>query len=80
MYVVTDEYGLMIVVGSDPCSYVAVKVHELILGRELFPGSDCLRWADRKPMLLAELASYSVADVICLQVRHSGPSRLIIGM
>lgn len=71
MYVVTDGFGLMIVIGSDACPYVVVKVHELISGRELFPGSDCLRWADRKPMLLAELASYSVADVICLQVRQS---------
>jgi len=71
MYVVTDEYGLMIVTSADACPYVAVGDKQLILGRELFPGSDCLRWADRKPMLLAELASYSVADVICLQVRQS---------
>jgi len=80
MYVVTDEYGLMIVTGSDTCPYVVVRDKELISGRELFPGSDCLRWADRKPMLLAELASYSVADVICLQVCHGCRSRLMVGM
>ena len=69
-----DEWWLMTAIGADPCPYVAVRDKELISGRELFPGSDCLRWADRKPMLLAELASYSVADVICLQVRkrHHG--------
>lgn len=75
-----DGHGLMIVIGPDAGPYVRLPVHELILGRELFPGSDCLRWADRKPMLLAELASYSVADVICLQVRHGCRSRLIVGM
>jgi len=80
MCVDDDECRLMIVVGADACPYVAEEVHELISGRELFPGSDCLRWADRKPMLLAELASYSVADVICLQVRHRRGSRLMTGM
>jgi hypothetical protein len=80
MYVDDVEYGLMIVISADARPYVAVPFHELIVGRELFPGSDCLRWADRKPMLLAELASYSVADVICLQVRHSRQSRLMEGM
>jgi len=70
----------MIAIGADACPYVAMRDEELISGRELFPGSDCLRWADRKPMLLAELASYSVADVICLQVRHDCGSRLMVGM
>jgi mRNA deadenylase 3'-5' endonuclease subunit Ccr4 len=70
----------MIVVGADACSYVVVLTR-LIVGRELFPGSDCLRWGDRKPMLLAEMASYSTADVICLQVRRDGgPEGLIVGM
>jgi len=70
----------MIVVGADACPYVAVLAQQLIVGRELFPGSDCLRWADRKPMLLAELASYSVADVICLQVCLAIRQRLMVGM
>lgn len=61
--------GLTVATGSDARPYVECDPHELIVGRELFPGSDCLKWSDRKPMLLAELASYSSADVICLQVR-----------
>lgn len=44
-------------------------------GRELFPGSDCLKWADRKPMLLSELAHYEGADVICLQVSQRSAVR-----
>lgn len=61
--------GLTVAIGPDACPYVGCEPHELIIGRELFPGSDCLKWSDRKPMLLAELASYSSVDVICLQVR-----------
>ena len=38
-------------------------------GRELFPGSDCLKWTDRKPMLQAEFEHHASADIICLQVR-----------
>ena len=38
------------------------------LGRELFPGSDCLKWTERKGLLLAELGCYAEADIICLQV------------
>lgn len=41
---------------------------KLTPGRELFPGSDCLRFQDRKPMLQAEMENYRDADVICLQV------------
>ncbi|AAW46917.1 hypothetical protein CNBM2200 [Cryptococcus deneoformans B-3501A] len=40
---------------------------QTLVRRELFPGSDCLRWADRKPMLLAEFAHHSSSDIICLQ-------------
>ncbi|OWZ76922.1 RNA exonuclease NGL2 [Cryptococcus neoformans Bt85] len=40
---------------------------QTLVRRELFPGSDCLRFADRKPMLLAEFAHHSSSDIICLQ-------------
>ncbi|ADV25600.1 Hypothetical Protein CGB_M3420C [Cryptococcus gattii WM276] len=40
---------------------------QTLVRRELFPGSDCLRWADRKPMLLAEFVHHSSNDIICLQ-------------
>ncbi|WVQ97282.1 hypothetical protein IAU59_004393 [Kwoniella sp. CBS 9459] len=40
---------------------------QTLVRRELFPGSDCLRWSDRKAMLLAELEHHASADVICLQ-------------
>ncbi|WWC58882.1 uncharacterized protein I303_101427 [Kwoniella dejecticola CBS 10117] len=40
---------------------------QTLVRRELFPGSDCLRWSDRKAMLLAELEYHSQADIICLQ-------------
>ncbi|WWC66121.1 uncharacterized protein I206_100021 [Kwoniella pini CBS 10737] len=40
---------------------------QTLVRRELFPGSDCLRWSDRKAMLLAELEHHSQADIICLQ-------------
>ncbi|EIW72340.1 hypothetical protein TREMEDRAFT_41666 [Tremella mesenterica DSM 1558] len=35
--------------------------------RDLFPGSDCLKWSERKSLLLSELAYYASADIICLQ-------------
>lgn len=44
---------------------------ELTPGRDLFPGSDCLRFSDRKPMLQAEMEAMADADVICLQVSSS---------
>jgi hypothetical protein len=37
------------------------------LGRDLFLGSDCLRTAQRHPMILAEIVSQK-ADIFCLQV------------
>ncbi|WVR06125.1 hypothetical protein IAU60_003155 [Kwoniella sp. DSM 27419] len=40
---------------------------QTLVRRELFPGSDCLRWSDRKAMLLAELEQHSSADIVCLQ-------------
>ncbi|KAK1925416.1 Endonuclease/exonuclease/phosphatase [Papiliotrema laurentii] len=40
---------------------------QTLVRRELFPGSDCLRWGERKPMLLAELEYYSNADIVCFQ-------------
>ncbi|KLT45013.1 Endonuclease/exonuclease/phosphatase [Cutaneotrichosporon oleaginosum] len=40
---------------------------QTLVRRELFPGSDCLRWSDRKAMLQAEMAKHASADVICLQ-------------
>ncbi|WRT64419.1 uncharacterized protein IL334_001351 [Kwoniella shivajii] len=40
---------------------------QTLVRRELFPGSDCLRWSDRKSMLLAELEHHSLSDIICLQ-------------
>ncbi|ORX37437.1 Endonuclease/exonuclease/phosphatase [Kockovaella imperatae] len=40
---------------------------QTLVRRELFPGSDCLKWGERKPMLLAELERHSSADIICLQ-------------
>ncbi|GFZ46087.1 hypothetical protein JCM24511_04333 [Saitozyma sp. JCM 24511] len=40
---------------------------QTLIRRELFPGSDCLKWTDRKPMLQAEMGHYAAADVICLQ-------------
>ncbi|ODO05986.1 hypothetical protein I350_05047 [Cryptococcus amylolentus CBS 6273] len=36
-------------------------------GRKLFPGSDCLKWGDRKALLLAEMAHHGSCDIICLQ-------------
>ncbi|WVW82629.1 hypothetical protein I302_104640 [Kwoniella bestiolae CBS 10118] len=40
---------------------------QTLVRRELFPGSDCLRWSDRRAMLLAELEHHSDSDIICLQ-------------
>ncbi|WWC86536.1 uncharacterized protein L201_001413 [Kwoniella dendrophila CBS 6074] len=40
---------------------------QTLVRRELFPGSDCLKWSDRKFMLLAELEHHSQSDIICLQ-------------
>ncbi|WVQ61892.1 uncharacterized protein L199_000025 [Kwoniella botswanensis] len=40
---------------------------QTLVRRELFPGSDCLRWSDRRAMLLAELEHHSQSDIICLQ-------------
>ncbi|WVF70931.1 hypothetical protein IAT40_005726 [Kwoniella sp. CBS 6097] len=40
---------------------------QTLVRRELFPGSDCLRWSDRKAMLSAELEQHGIADIICLQ-------------
>lgn len=40
---------------------------QTLVRRELFPGSDCLRWSDRKAMLQAEMEKHADADVICLQ-------------
>lgn len=61
---------------SNSCPQVPSKLRIsssklIVLGRELFPGSDCLRFVDRKPMLLAEFAHHSSSDIICLQVRLS---------
>lgn len=49
---------------------------ELTPGRDLFPGSDCLRFSDRKPMLQSEMEAMADADVICLQVSRSPPLTL----
>ncbi|OCF54373.1 hypothetical protein L486_08287 [Kwoniella mangroviensis CBS 10435] len=40
---------------------------QTLVREELFPGSDCLRWSDRRAMLLAELEHHSQSDIICLQ-------------
>ncbi|BEI93890.1 uncharacterized protein CcaverHIS019_0603490 [Cutaneotrichosporon cavernicola] len=40
---------------------------QTLVRRDLFPGSDCLRWSDRKAMLQAEMERYAETDVICLQ-------------
>ena len=39
-----------------------------LVRRELFPGSDCLKYKQRQPGLQAELASYDW-DIGCFQVR-----------
>ena len=61
--------------GSDTCPYVVRGSYVDGLGRELFPGSDCLKWSERRPMLLAELAYYASADIVCLQVGGSDAIR-----
>ncbi|KAL1408888.1 RNA exonuclease ngl2 [Vanrija albida] len=40
---------------------------QTLIRRQLFPGSDALKWGDRKPMLEAELERFRGVDVICLQ-------------
>lgn len=40
---------------------------QTLIRRQLFPGSDALKWGDRKPMLEAELERFRSVDVICLQ-------------
>ncbi|WVQ76964.1 hypothetical protein IAR50_006643 [Cryptococcus sp. DSM 104548] len=40
---------------------------QTLVRRKLFPGSDCLKWGDRKALLLAEMAQHSSCDIICLQ-------------
>lgn len=60
-------------------NYKLAMKRGLTVGRELFPGSDCLRWGDRKHMLLAEMEYYSSADVLCFQVSRLaciGPDRV----
>lgn len=50
-------------------------------GRDLFPGSDCLRWGDRKALLQAEMETHAQSDVICLQVSfHLSVTALTAGM
>ncbi|CED84893.1 Transcriptional effector CCR4-related protein [Phaffia rhodozyma] len=39
---------------------------QTLIRRDLFPGSDCLKWTDREQMLISELDAYA-ADIICLQ-------------
>ncbi|KAJ9094328.1 hypothetical protein QFC19_008014 [Naganishia cerealis] len=65
---------------------------QTLVRRELFPGSDCLRWGERRDMLAQELTEYE-GDIICLQevdrldymlpylpnhkaIRASGPGKL----
>jgi mRNA deadenylase 3'-5' endonuclease subunit Ccr4 len=45
-----------------------IELFERAAGRDLFPGSDCLKFKDRSDMLSEELLAYP-ADIICLQVR-----------
>ena len=45
----------------------------MLTGRELFPGSDCLKWSERKSLLLAEMGDHALADVVCLQVSSFVP-------
>ncbi|WVQ82539.1 hypothetical protein IAT38_004668 [Cryptococcus sp. DSM 104549] len=40
---------------------------QTLVRRELFPGSDCLKWSDRKPLLLGEMEHHASCDIICLQ-------------
>ncbi|ODN78037.1 hypothetical protein L202_05120 [Cryptococcus amylolentus CBS 6039] len=40
---------------------------QTLVRRKLFPGSDCLKWGDRKALLLAEMAHHGSCDIICLQ-------------
>ncbi|WWD17612.1 hypothetical protein CI109_102053 [Kwoniella shandongensis] len=40
---------------------------QTLVRRELFPGSDCLRWSERRPLMQAELEHHSANDIICLQ-------------
>jgi RNA exonuclease NGL2 len=47
---------------------IAHRLFEHAAGRDLFPGSDCLKFKDRSDMLSEELLEYP-ADIICLQVR-----------
>ncbi|OCF45310.1 hypothetical protein I317_00833 [Kwoniella heveanensis CBS 569] len=54
--------------GADRLKIVTWNVlAQTLVRRELFPGSDCLRWSDRKAMLLAELEQHASADIVCLQ-------------
>ncbi|KAL7419277.1 RNA exonuclease ngl2 [Cryptotrichosporon argae] len=46
---------------------IKIMLAQTLVRRDLFPGSDCLRWGDRKAHLAAELRTHAVADVICLQ-------------
>ncbi|KAG9093236.1 hypothetical protein FS749_014799 [Ceratobasidium sp. UAMH 11750] len=39
---------------------------QILVRRDLFPGSDCLRTSQRYPMILAEIVSHA-ADIFCLQ-------------
>ncbi|KAL7409135.1 Endonuclease/exonuclease/phosphatase [Mrakia frigida] len=39
---------------------------QTLVRRELFPGSDCLKWSDRQQMLISELSSFQT-DILCLQ-------------
>lgn len=40
---------------------------QTLVRRELFPGSDCLKWGERKPMLQAEMEALGDLDIVCLQ-------------
>lgn len=54
---------------------IAYRLFEHAAGRDLFPGSDCLKFKDRSDMLSEELLAYP-ADIICLQVRVRIPLTL----
>nr|ODN96642.1 hypothetical protein L204_03351 [Cryptococcus depauperatus CBS 7855] len=40
---------------------------QTLVRRKLFPGSDCLKWSDRKPLLASEMAHHAQCQIICLQ-------------
>lgn len=47
-----------------------------MIGRELFPTSDCLKAGQREPMIHKEILQQD-ADIICLQVGPEKPSLAI---